>query len=241
MMANPATSPEQDSLALAERAEALLAQGQVDAAQQTAREAATRWQDNETAWRIYARASFARSDHAEAFAAFSQAVKLTADPRDLLGPMGKTALVLEEHAAAENLLAMAVEAGVGGEDAIVDLAWSQIGQTAFDRARDTLRRALEADPQRPSAHRISPRVSHRRGRCGSASRALLSVSRARSKAVWPICDQARSTIASSPPTPASTAMARRFSAAACSSSTRAVLPIGARRSRGSAVSLTAWL
>lgn len=150
-MANPDTTlSAQVSAAptLVERAEAFLTAGEIERALELLQQAASD-QDIERTWLVHARAHFAIGDYKQAFAGYRVAVSLAADPRPLLAPMGEAALLLGEHAMAEEVLGMAVKAGVGGEDAVLDLAWSQARQMAFDRAQDTLKTALQAAPLQP--------------------------------------------------------------------------------------------
>jgi len=150
-MPNPETTPPAQvsaALTLVERAEAFLAAGEIERALDILQQAAA-GQDIERTWLVHARAHFAMGDYKQAFAGYRVAISLAVDPQPFLAPMGEAALLLGEHAMAEEVLGMAVKAGVGGEGAILDLAWSQARQTAFDRAQNTLRTALQADPARP--------------------------------------------------------------------------------------------
>jgi Flp pilus assembly protein TadD len=98
-MASPGPTAAAESLSLADQAEALLAQGQIERAVDVARSAAIEGRDPVKAWLVFARASDARSDDAEAFAAYRKAMELSADPgeveRTLATGAGKAQAIAE--------------------------------------------------------------------------------------------------------------------------------------------------
>lgn len=135
-----------EALALADKAEALLHAGRVDDAVQVAQEAAVLGIGLERTWRVLAEAFEIRGDLESASAAYSQAAGLATDRSDLNGRMGRLALSIGEYASAERLLKAHLRDHGPTPDAIADLARAQSLQLAFDRAHELLKAALEADP-----------------------------------------------------------------------------------------------
>lgn len=141
-----ADDPAETVLTLTAEAEALYADGQFDDAVRNAAQAANIGLGLQQTWLVLARACEAQGDLSSALGAYEQAAAAGADPREISGGVGRVALRLDDFGRAERLLKAHLSEGTPTTEAIVYLAQAQAGLQAFDRAHETLKTALEADP-----------------------------------------------------------------------------------------------
>ncbi len=132
-----------------DQAAELLEAGRVDEAVQRARRAKDLGLNQGRTWHVFARALAAQGDFAAASNAYDHALRTGITLGELSGGMARVALHLGDYAKAEGLLSVHLETAASTVDVVADLALAQTRLMAFDRAHETLKTALEAQPGEP--------------------------------------------------------------------------------------------
>jgi tetratricopeptide (TPR) repeat protein len=147
--AEPPTPAETEALALAARAQAHFAAGQMDLAIHLANQAVALRVRPEVTLPALARMLEAGGDAIAALDRWGEALEAAPDDADISREMGRLALKLGKHPVAENVLTRHLARWPATPDVVSQLARAQIGQRAYDRAHETLKTALEADAAQP--------------------------------------------------------------------------------------------
>ncbi len=134
-----------EALRLTARAEQQLQAGQVDEAVLTAVRANKLGVNLGPTWRVFGQALEAQGELDDAAEVYGQAAATGADVAEISADRARLAMRLGDHALAEQQLLLHHTHARPTTATIADLARAQTALMAFDRAQDTLRRALEAD------------------------------------------------------------------------------------------------
>ncbi|HEX7885745.1 MAG TPA: tetratricopeptide repeat protein [Phenylobacterium sp.] len=144
----PTVEADADPIALTERAEVFLRDGQLIQSIKAAAQAADLDPGQERTWLVLGRACEAANDFPAAFSAYGQALSIGDGVTGFGAEMGRVALRVGEHAIAESVLSLYVQDVAPDTEVIANLARAQMAQGAYDRAQATLTSGLEADAGR---------------------------------------------------------------------------------------------